>query len=318
MSMTELKRRRQSARDARAETGEDRERRAAPIVPGGSIAGNALVAVIAIMAFLAAATVGSVDLVRSAAEGWQAAIGREVTIQVKPVAGRDLEQAVRRTVEIAGTTPGIGSVRAMSTQEIQRLLEPWLGAGFSMNDLPTPRLVLLRMADGANPDLGALSATLSREVPGASLDDHRVWLDRLRAIGGTFVGAGFAVLGLVVAATALSVLFATRGSMAGNRDIIEVLHVVGARDSFVARAFAGRFLVLGLKGGLIGGGVACLMFIILDFMTRGGSDGVELMFGHLSVSLLGYLGALAVVAAIAGLTALTSRMAVHAHLRRLD
>ncbi|HVV94508.1 MAG TPA: ABC transporter permease [Hyphomicrobiales bacterium] len=286
----------------------------APIVPGGSLAGTALIVVIAIMAFLAAMTVGGLDLVRQATSDWNARVAREVTIQILPVAGRDTDAAVAAATAIAKATPGIGEVHPFSLDETRQLLAPWLGNA-ALTDLPVPRLISAAIASGAKPDLAALSSKLTSEVAGASLDDHRAWIDRLRAVGDTLVGIGAAVLALVVTATALSVLFATRGAMAGNRDIIEVLHLVGARDGFVARSFARRFFSFGLKGGLVGGGIAIVLFVLAAWLGGGADDQ---LLGPIRVGVFGYLGTLAVVALIAFLAAATSRMAVMSHLKRLD
>jgi cell division transport system permease protein len=286
-----------------------------PIVPGASLAGTALVMVIAIMTFLAAMTIGALDLVSRATADWNASVAREVTIQILPAAGRDTEAAVAQAAAIAKATPGIGAVHALSLDETRQLLAPWLGAA-AIQDLPVPRLITVAVTPGARPDFAALSARLAREVAGASLDDHRAWIDRLRTVGGTLVGIGIAVLALVVAATALSVLFATRGAMAGNHDVIEVLHLVGARDGFVARAFARRFLGFGLKGGIAGGGIAMVLFVLARWLTR--SSGADELLGPVAVGAPGYLGTVAVVVLIALLAAATSRMTVMSHLKRLD
>jgi cell division transport system permease protein len=285
----------------------------APIVPGGSLAGTALIVVIAIMAFLAAMTVGALDLVRQATADWNASVAREVTIQVLPAPGRDIDAAVAAAAAIARGTQGVGDVHPLSLDETRQLLAPWLGAA-ALKDLPVPRLITVAVAPGARPDLGALSTRLEHAVPGASLDDHRAWIDRLRTVGNTLVAIGAAVLALVIAATALSVLFATRGAMAGNRDIIEVLHLVGARDGFVARAFARRFFGFGLKGGLAGGFIAMVLFLLARWLA-GGEDA---LLGPVRVGLFGYLGTIAVAALIALIAAATSRMAVMNHLKRLE
>jgi len=289
-----------------------------PLVPAETVAGRALVMVIAIMTFLAAVTTGAVAIVRSAAQDWQSQVAREVTIQVRPLPGRDLAEAVRRASALAQAVPGITEVRALSRAEIGRLLEPWLGQGLDLDQLPAPQLIVLRFDGSAQPDLSALSANLMKEVPSATLDDHRLWLGRLQAISGSLVALGGTALALVLAATALSILFATRGAMSGNRDIVEVLHVVGARDSYVARVFAHRFLVFGFKGAALGAGAAIVLFLILDFTTAGGGSEAQALLGHVALSGTGYAEVLAVAALIAALTAATSRLAVLANLRRLD
>ena len=117
-----------------------------------------------------------------------------------------------------------------------------------------PRLIVVKIASGAAPDIPQLRRMLAEQVPGATLDDHRGWIDRMRAMAGTAVAAGVGVLILVIAATMLSVTFATRGAMATNKPVIEVLHFVGAKNGFIAGHFQRHFLMLGLQGGAIGGG----------------------------------------------------------------
>jgi cell division transport system permease protein len=120
-------------------------------------------------------------------------------------------------------------------------------------------MIAITVAPGAAPDTAALRQALAQEVAGASLDDHRGWIGRMRHVAGTAMAGGIAVFALVLATTILSVAFATRGTMASNRPIVEVLHIVGAKDAYIANQFQRHFLMLGLKGGAIGGGAAVLL-----------------------------------------------------------
>jgi cell division transport system permease protein len=287
----------------------------ASIVPAGSIAGRSLMAVVAIMTFLAALTAGAVQLTASAAADWGSEVSREVTIQVRPVEGRDIEAAVTLATTLAQATTGVADVRAYSRAETERMLTPWLGDTADMSDLPIPRLIVVRIGDQATPDLAALKKALADQVPGASLDDHRFWVDRLATMARTIVISGLVVLGLMIAATALSVVFATRGAMAGNRQVIEVLHFVGARDSFIAGEFQHHFLWLGLKGGAIGGAAAVLVFAIAHalasrFVATAGGDQIEALFGSFAVGWMGYAAIIGTVAIVSLLTGLTSRFTV--------
>src|SRR5258708_5660467 len=123
----------------------------AAIVPSDTIAGRALIAVIAIMTFLGALTIGAVVLVRSATGEWQSTVAREVTIQIRPGDGRDVEAEVRKAADIAGRLPGVSGVKPFSKEESSRLLEPWLGTGLSLDDLPVPRLIVVRIAGAPVP-----------------------------------------------------------------------------------------------------------------------------------------------------------------------
>jgi cell division transport system permease protein len=291
----------------------------AAIVPADSISGRALMAVIAIMTFLAALTLGATVLVRSAAGEWQSAVAREVTIQIRPSEQRDVEADVRNASALASGTAGVAGVRAYSKEESASLLEPWIGSGLALNDLPIPRMIVVRVAPGETPDFASLRQKLASQIPGATLDDHRGWIDRMRAMARNAALAGLAVLALVFAATMLSVMFATRGAMSTNRQIIEVLHVVGARRDFIAGQFQRHFLLLGLKGGAIGGGVAIVLFVLIGLLSdwfKGGAE--DTLFGNLSLGAPGYGAIIGLVVLVAGVTAGTSRLTVHRTLQTME
>ncbi|MGC1778794.1 MAG: ABC transporter permease [Xanthobacteraceae bacterium] len=294
-----------------------------PIVPGGSIAGRSLTAVVAIMTFLAALTAGAVAMAVASASGWQTAVGREVTIQIKPVAGRTMDADVRAAVALARGAPGVADVRAYTKEQSEQLVEPWLGSGLSLDELPIPRMIVVKLGPDASPDFNALRSALAAQVPSASLDDHRGWIDRMRDMAETAIVAGIAILVLVVIVTVLSVTFATRGAMATNRPIVEVLHYVGATDAFVASQFQRHFLILGLKGGAIGGGIALILFGILgaiDAWLSGTAGGQEaaVLFGSFSVGPAGFVTILILIVLMAGVTALTSRRIVNQTLKSFE
>lgn len=286
-----------------------------PIVPKATIAGRALIAVIAIMTFLASITIGAVVLLRTAAGDWQADLAREVTIQVRPAAGRDIEVDIGKAAVIANSIPGIADVRPYSQQESAQLLQPWLG-GLALDNLPVPRLIAVVISAGEAPDLGELRRALAEQVPSASLDDHREFVDHMRVMSRTILAAASGVLALVMMATVLSVTFATRGAMASNRQVIEVLHFIGARNAFIAGHFQRHFLLVGLKGGAIGGGLALLLFAFIDFaggwlVSRAEGAQLSALFGTVSVGLAGYLAVLAQIVATALVTAAAARHTVN-------
>jgi cell division transport system permease protein len=294
-----------------------------PLVPRNSISGRALVAVVAIMTFLGSLTTGAVILVSGAASEWQADVAREVTIQVIPAPGRDLDATVDKAANVARAFPGIGDVRAYSKDESTKLLEPWLGSGLSLDQLPVPRLIVVKISSDVAPDFPQLRKMLIEQAPGATLDDHRGWVDHMRTMAGTAIAAGVGILILMIAATILSVTFATRGAMATNKTVIEVLHFVGAKNGFIAGHFQRHFLMLGLQGGAIGGGAAIVLFALASLISRwftgtAGGDQTTAMFGSFSIGISGYVAVLGQVVLIAAVTAMTSRQTVNRTLEMID
>ena len=298
-------------------------RNMSPIVPRASISGRALVAVVAIMTFLASITTGTVLLVSASAAEWQSEVASEITMQVRPQTGRDLERDVNAAAEAMRTQPGIVQVKPFTKDESARLLEPWLGSGLSIEQLPVPRVVVARVQPGTTLDLPALRSRVTQVAPSASVDDHRAWIERMRSMTGATVFAGIGILVLVIAATIISVSFATRGAMAANRPIVEVLHFVGAGDRYIANHFLRHFLRLGLEGGVIGGGAAMLGFgfsesIAAWFSGTPVGDQFAALLGTFSLPPSGYLALAVQAVAIAAITAWASRRTLFATLDDID
>ncbi|AKR57420.1 Cell division protein FtsX [Devosia sp. H5989] len=292
------------------------------IVPEGSVAGRTLLLLIAIMTFLSAVTLGGVVLVQKSAIGWSAEVGREVTIQIRPVEGEVMESNLRTAVALAEATPGVASARALTEAENLKLLEPWLGAGLDLSAIEVPRLVVVELSDPEDADIAKLTEDL-KAVKGASLDTHAAWRQQLNTMAGTIVVSGLLVLMLIVVATVLAIIFATRGTMASNREIVDVLHFIGASNAFIAGEFQGRFLSIGLRGGVIGG-VAAIVFFFLVAMAVGNvapdvaGTQIGYFFGTFALGIDGIIGIAAVVPVIAALTAITSRMTVRRFLTEIS
>lgn len=285
-----------------------------PIVPERSVAGRTLVLLITIMTFLSAVTLGGVVLVQKSTMAWSSDVGREVTIQIRPMPGEVMDSNLRTAVALAEQTPGVASARALSEKESEDLLRPWLGTGLDLSSIQIPRLVVVELADPAEADLSKLARDLG-VVKGASLDTHAAWREQLNAMAGTIVVSGILVLVLIVAATVLAIVFATRGTMASNREIVDVLHFIGASNSFIAGEFQGRFLLLGFRGGTYGGVLAFAFFLAVGLATGsvlnpGASAQIGVLFGRFSLGADGILGIAAVIPVIASLTAITSRLTV--------
>ena len=303
--------------EAELRDAEDRaKRRTNPIVPRATMAGRALTLVVAIMSFLACLTVGALTLVHDATRSWQSEVAKQVTIQVMPVDGQSMEERLDRAVLIANSWGGVTRVAPLSDAQTRALLEPWLGRGLDITELPVPRLIAVEVSDLQAFDADRYGQELAQLVDGAVLDDHQQWTDRLSTMASAAIVIGVLVLILVLTAMALSVVFATRSAMAANKDVVEVLHLVGAENSFIAGEFQRHFLVLGLKGGLVGGLGAILALLLAAFLTsttRGAaiSEQVTALSGGLSVGPESVIGALGVIFLVTIVTALTSRVTVH-------
>ncbi len=297
-------------------------RRDQPLVPVDTVAGRALMAVIAILTFLAALSAGAAVLAARASDQWRGAVSNEMTIQIRPDSHRNIEEDVAKAVAMAQALDGIESVRAVPKAESDKLLEPWLGTGLDLVELPVPRLIVLKLKPGASPDIGRFGPALRSDVPTAILDDHRLWVRRLSAMASTIIVSGFVIVLLVLTAAALAVAFATRGAMAGSRESVEVLHFVGADDDFIAREFQSRFIRLGLRGGAVGGLAAIIAIALLGFLssfwsTAPEAEQLQALFGAFEIGWGGYAAVLLVAIVVAAIAGLVSRFTVRHYLKML-
>lgn len=294
----------------------------APIVPAQSVAGRTLMFLIIIMTFLSAITYGGVALVQKSAIAWSSEVGREVTIQVRPIEGELMDANLRLAESIAEAIPGVANARALTIEESESLLTPWLGEGVDLTDLNIPRLVVVELSNPAKVDLDLLQRELSA-IKGASLDTHSAWRQQLNTMAGTIVFSGILVLVLILSATVLAVVFATNGTMASNREIVDVLHFIGASNRFVAGEFQGRFLMIGLRGALIGSIAALVFFTLAGFLTtallpESSTMQLGVFFGRFSLGFGGIAGILILIPIIAGLTAMTSGYTVRRFLSQIS
>jgi cell division transport system permease protein len=251
------------------------------------------------------------------ASAWLRDIASEVTVQVEVKNRTDVEKFVGDVTRFLSQRPGIVSVRALTVADSAQLLEPWLGQTDALNALPIPRIVAVEVDRANPPDLDQLRAALNREFKDVTLDDHRRWQAQIRTITRSFALGGLAILLLVGAATTAVIVSATKSAMASNRDIVEVLHFVGATDRFIAREFERHFLRLGVRAGIVGAIWAMFVFLIMPTVMEllgGGTvtiTEIRRLVGTAALDPPGYFLLGIVVLVIAALCMLTSRIGVY-------
>ena len=274
---------------------------------------------IALMVYLAGLALAGTVVLDRAVDRWSSGLGGSLTVQVAPAL--DVEDAdaqtrarVARAIALIAATPGVTRVEELATERLARLLEPWLGSGELMRELPLPRLIDVELAPGGGFDTAALARRLEAAVPGASLDDHGAWLDDLKALARSIEGVALAILVLIGAAGVAAVVFVTRTGLAVHHEVVEVLHLVGAKDAYVAKQFQSHALFLSLKGGLVGTALAVASLLALDYL--GGRVEVSLL-PKLSLGPWGWLGIAAVPLVAAAIATLTARITVTRSLARM-
>ncbi|MBC8013431.1 MAG: ABC transporter permease [Methyloceanibacter sp.] len=288
----------------------------AQIVPAASIAGNALTVVIAIMSFLACLTAGAVYMVNQSANAWVNDIASEITIELDPLNTADIEKKMTLVSLFLAKQKGVTRVKPLTADDSVKLLEPWLGQTSALAALPIPRLIAVEIDRSDPPDIQLIKTALSQNFEGVTLDDHRRWQAEIRMLTRSAALGGLAVLSLVAAATIAIIISATRSAMASNREIIEVLHFVGANERFISREFERHFLGLGVRAGFMGALAAAIAFLLLPLMMHLLGGGMvtaaetQRLIGSGELDLAGYFLCVLVVIVVACLCMITSRLGV--------
>lgn len=273
--------------------------------------------IIGLMAYLACLMLAGALLLSELLDAWTGDLAATVTVQVLPMedeAPEVLDSRVDKLVILLERSRGVESARAVPLLEIATLLEPWLGAGATLEGLPLPRLIDVGLDPEDPPAMDALRTMLSNADPGSVLDDHGVWQEQLAGLIGAFGAVAAFIVVLVAVATVGIVIFATRSGMAAHQDVIEVLHLIGARDVYIARQFQNLAFWQGVRGGFIG--------VILGALTLWGLTRAA---AHLDTSMLPPVSLLAwhwaVLATLPAVTAMianwTAKHTVVRSLRKL-
>jgi cell division transport system permease protein len=280
---------------------------------------------VAAMAFLAALALAGWFGTASLSQHWQQGAGSSLTVQVpdagEPALRGEQQTRVAAVLALLVGTPGVASANALSDQELADLLKPWLGQGTERLAIPIPAVIAVRLTDTAT-DLEQLSRRLSAAAPGTLVEDHGVWIRRLTVLARSLQAcAGLALL-LVALVAAAVIAVATRAGLSTRREAIEIVHGLGATDSYIASRFAARATALAAAGAACGALVALPVLLTLarmaaPFTGDGGVAGDTLRdaLAALPASLWLALPCLPAGAAAIGFT--TAQGAVRRWLRRL-
>lgn len=271
----------------------------------------------AITVFLFAVALSGYFLVSALTGNWNASVKGSLTVQIMPATETltEEEQSLRinKVITYFENLSGVDKVLLVSDKQMQQLMSPWLGETTDINDLPLPKLLDVYLTD-EDFDYQQASSGLKEVAPYASVNNHRLWLHRLLQLADSVKSLAWAILLLVLIVCVLSVFYATCTSLGIHKDIIEILHIMGATDDYVAKQYAYRGLKIGFFSGLLGIVMAFCAFAMLSHVA---SDMEQGLIGDLSLNPLHKVMLLLLPPATALICMLTSYFAVKRTLRKI-
>jgi cell division transport system permease protein len=233
-----------------------------PIIPSEAAPLRNLIVTMTVMCYLACLAIGALVLINRAVDGWTRGLSREVTVQLRQIQKLDMEAELQKAVALLQSTAGVVSAEPLPREAGLKLLEPWLGST-NLEELPIPRLIRVTIDENHQPDFVALDKKLTANIKGASLDTHRRWEAELTRMAHTLSLLSYVILSLICASAIAMVIFAARSVLDANHEVVDVLHLVGAKDGYIARQIDRRFMISGLTSGLIGIALALCTFLAL-------------------------------------------------------
>jgi cell division transport system permease protein len=234
---------------------------------GGDGSARFLPWIIGCMVYLAALALAATMGADRLADRWRSDLSGTFSIQIPPSGSTtpsERERLLSDIVDAAKATPEVASVHVVDDAEKQKLLAPWLGPNGLPTDVRLPDLVVVRLRTDAPAALEAIKARIAALTPDATFEDHARWQGDMLAFTHSIELLASIIIGLIAAAAVTTVIFVTKTGLSIHRRVIEIVHLVGAYDSYIAKQFLLHSMRLGLIGGIGGTGLAGLTLIGLD------------------------------------------------------
>src|SRR5258708_6228202 len=231
--------------------------------------------IVAAMAFLAAIAIVGALATAEAAQRWRHGLTGSLTIEIPALTGAKPagtgtagDDRVQRIFDVLRREQGIQHATLVPRSRIAELLAPWLGQGGLVDNLPVPQLIDVTLSPDGHVDIAGLQQRLAAAVDGTLLDDHQLWIADLVHLARLGVGLALAIVLVVGLTAAAAVVIATRAGLAVHHDAIDLLHLMGAEDGYIADQFAGQATRLGLRGGLLGLLIAALALVAFGVASQ--------------------------------------------------
>lgn len=281
--------------------------RPAPLLPRDPAQDVLLVFVAAVLCFFACLSVIAALGADRAARGWAGQLRGSATVLVRPVGDETADAAAERATNVLAGIKGVAEASALEKEKAQALVEPWLGQGAQLADLPLPRMVEVDFDPKKTaPSAADLSRALKAAGVDGVVDDHSRWIKDIVRAGALTRLATAGVAGLMGLAAAAVIAFATRAGLAARREIVEVLHLGGAEDRFIVALFQNRLAELAAAAGALGALAAALVAALVRIM--GGGDGLTPVLPIAWTDLLAVLPCPLVAASVAAIAARVTAM----------
>ncbi|MCB1839584.1 MAG: FtsX-like permease family protein [Rhodospirillales bacterium] len=242
-------------------------------LPFGSDADRGyLLLLVGLMSFLAVLACAGTLSLHAMTQRWSSGLENKITIEIKAedrdgtmLSPETIRLETEKITEMLQKNPAVKSFEALQEKEIKKLVSPWLGEDFSLEDIPLPGLIAVELNVSSPEALEKLTGSIKKLSPTARVDTHREWLQDILRFTGTLQWIALFVALIVTLTTVTAISSGVKSRMAVHKDQVEILHLIGASDKYIARQFQWHAIIIALLGSILGtaAGLGMATFILL-------------------------------------------------------
>lgn len=234
-----------------------------------------LIGLVGLMSFLLVLSCASTIILNSMTNRWSSGLQNKLTIEVSSetkdgfvLTADKIKKETRKLKKVLQDNPAIKTIRILKDQEIRELIAPWIGKDLTLDGIPLPGLITLELKQTSDETLHTLQKIIKRTSNNAHLETHDDWLKEFLSLINSLRTTALLITLLVLAITTIAITTAMHTRLSLYKKDVELLHLMGASDRYIARQFLPHALVITLKGGTIGSISAIILTLLLTKITN--------------------------------------------------
>lgn len=238
-------------------------KRVASLLPATRFGGPIPWVIAILLSLVVIAAAGGLSL-RNLADNARADLSQAVTVQIIEANPQTRAERAQAVAAALSSQSLVTSVRIVPEEELQALLEPWLGTSAGSQDVPIPALIDVELRDSASEaQVDELQAALDRAVPGTKVDAQSSWLKPVYDALAALQWLALALIALIAFATSAAVWLAARSAFANHKETVEIIHLLGGTDSQITRVFQTAVMREAAFGAIVGLALGLLAVLLL-------------------------------------------------------
>ncbi len=241
-----------------------------------------LLLLVGLMSFLAVLACAGTLSLHGMTQRWSSGLENKITIEIKAedqdgtvLSPETIRLETEKIAQMLQKNPLVKSYEALGDKEIRKLVSPWLGDDFSLEDIPLPGLIAVDLNVANEESIEKLTQAIHALSPTSYVDTHREWLQDILRFTGTLQGVALLVALIVAVTTVAGIAGGVRSRMAIHKDQVEILHLIGASDAYIARQFQWYAVIIAFLGSILGTAAGLAMAALILFIT--GQSGTPLI-----------------------------------------